>query len=166
MRRFGNDINPTRQHMQSMSKTEENSISNVEKPSDLLQKENDSLRELLKEALIEIENLKNRLQKHENPKDEYNKRWTMVTKIAFLISKAQKPLRSSEILQLLTNREPTIIKKQASMEKYLSAFLNTAMKHGRLIPHKLKGVRGNYYCLPEWITEEGELISEMRANIY
>ena len=152
--------------MQSMSKTEENSLSNVVKSPDLLQKENDSLRELLKEALIKIENLKNRLEKHENPKDEYNKRWTMVTKIAFLITKAQKPLRSSEILQLLTNREPPIIKKQASMEKYLSAFLNTAMKHRRLIPYKLKGVRGNYYCLPEWINEEGELLQEMRKKIY
>ncbi len=152
--------------MHSMSKTEENSLSNAAKSKDLLQKENDSLRELLKEALIEIENLKNRLEKHENPKDEYNKRWTMVTKIAFLISKAQKPLRSSEILQLLTNREPTIIKKQASMEKYLSAFLNTAMKHGRLVPYKLKGVRGNYYCLPEWINKEGELLPEMMLKIF
>lgn len=166
MRRFGNEINPIRQHMQNMSKTEENSLSNTAKSTDLLQKENDSLRELLKEALIEIENLKNRLEKHENPKDEYNKRWTMVTKIAFLITKAQKPLRSSEILQLLTNREPTIMKKQASMEKYLSAFLNTAMKHRRLIPYKLKGVRGNYYCLPEWINEEDELLQEMRKKIY
>ena len=152
--------------MQSMSKTEENSLSNVVKSPDLLQKENDSLRELLKEALIKIENLKNRLEKHENPKDEYNKRWTMVTKIAFLINKAQKPLRSSEILQLLTSREPTIIKKQASMEKYLSAFLNTAMKHGRLIPYKLKGVRGNYYCLPEWINEDGELQTELKTAIF
>ena len=166
MRRFGNEINPIRQHMQSMSKTEENSHSNVAKSTDLIQKENDSLRELLKEALIEIENLKNRLEKHENPKDEYNKRWTMVTKIAFLINKAQKPLRSSEILQLLTSREPTIIKKQASMEKYLSAFLNTAMKHGRLIPYKLKGVRGNYYCLPEWINEDGELQTELKTAIF
>ena len=166
MRRFGNDINPIRQHMQSMSKTEENRLSNVPKPTDLLQKENDSLRDLLKEALIEIENLKNRLEKHENPKDEYNKRWTMVTKIAFLITKAQKPLRSAEILQLLTSREPTIVKKQASMEKYLSAFLNTAMKHGRLIPYKLKGVRGNYYCLPEWINEDGELQQELKTAIF
>jgi len=132
----------------------------------MLQKENDSLRELLKEAIIEIEKLKNRLQNYENPKDEYDKRWTMVTKIAFLIAKAEKPLRSSEILQLLTNREPTIVTKQASMEKYLSAFLNTAMKHGRLIPYKLKGVRGNYYCLPEWMDEEGELYKELKSKIY
>lgn len=166
MRRFGNDINTIRQHMPNMTKTDDDSLSNVVKSPDMLQKENDSLRELLKEALIEIEKLKNRLQNHEKPKDEYNKRWTMVTKIAFLIAETAKPLRSSEILQLLTNREPTIVTKQASMEKYLSAFLNAAMKHGRLIPYKLKGVRGNYYCLPEWIDEEGELLPEMRKMIY
>lgn len=166
MRRFGNDINTIRQHMPNMTKTDDNSLVNVVKSPDMLQKENDTLRELLKEAIIEIEKLKNRLQNYENPKDEYDKRWTMVTKIVFFIAKAEKPLRSSDILRLLTNREPTIVTKQASMEKYLSAFLNTAMKHGRLIPYKLKGVRGNYYCLPEWMDEEGELLDELRRKIY
>ena len=166
MCRFGNDINKIRQHMPNMTKIDDDSLSSVVKSPDMLQKENDSLRELLKEALIEIEKLKNRLENHEKPKDEYNKRWTMVTKIAFLIAKSEKPLRSSEILQLLANREPTIVTKQASMEKYLSAFLNTAMKHGRLIPYKLKGVRGNYYCLPEWFDSSGELDKELKSKIY
>jgi hypothetical protein len=40
------------------------------------------------------------------------------------------------------------------------------MQHERLIPYKLKGVRGNYYCLPEWINEESELLPEMRKKIY
>ncbi|MBS1586703.1 MAG: hypothetical protein JSS82_14300 [Bacteroidetes bacterium] len=149
-----------------MTKTQENAASHAEKSVELLQKENNVLRSLLKEALLEIENLKFRVAKYENPDDGYNKRWSMVTKIAFLIAQADKPLRSSEILQFLKTREPSIIKKQTSLEKYLSAFLNTAMKHQRLIPYKLKGVRGNYYCLPEWINERGELNAEMKARIY
>jgi hypothetical protein len=90
----------------------------------------------------------------------------MVAKLVFLVTKAGKPLRSVEIIPLLKDRQPEIIKKQDSMEKYISAFLNTAMKLGRLIPYKLKGVRGNYYCIPEWIDEKGELIPEMRSKIY
>lgn len=75
-------------------------------------------------------------------------------------------MRSSEIIPLLKQRELSIVKKQDSLEKYLSAFLNTAMKHERLIPYKLKGVRGNYYCLPQWIDETGDLIAEMKAKIF
>ncbi len=81
----------------------------------------------------------------------------MVTKLVFLVTKAGKPLRSAEIIPLLKDRQPEIIKKQDRLEKYISAFLNTAMKHERLIPYKLKGVRGNYYCLPEWMDEDGKL---------
>jgi len=149
-----------------MAKTPENIDNNANNPTEKLQKENVQLRELLKEALLEIQNLKNRLVKHEKPEDGYNKSWSVVTKIVFLITKAGKPLRSSEIIPLLQVREPTIVNKQVSLEKYVSAFLNTAMKHERLIPYKLKGVRGNYYCIPEWIDEEGELVPEMRKKIY
>ena len=149
-----------------MTKTQEKTDSYAQNPTEKLQKENDQLRELLREALVEIQNLSERLNKYEKPNDGYNKSWTVVTKIVFLITKADKPLRSSEIIPLLQAREPTIVHKQANLEKYVSAFLNTAMKHERLIPYKLKGVRGNYYCIPEWIDQESELIPEMRKKIY
>jgi hypothetical protein len=146
-----------------VAKTQENTADNL---SEKLQKENFQLRELLKEGLLEIHDLKERLSRYEKPNDGYNKSWSMVTKIVFLITKADKPLRSSEIIPLLQTREPSIVNKQVSLEKYVSAFLNTAMKHGRLIPYKLKGVRGNYYCIPEWMDEECELIPDMRKKIY
>ena len=149
-----------------MAKAYENTGENAQKPPEQLQKEVNSLKELLQEAYLEIQKLKERLDKYENQGDGYNKRWTMVTKLVFLVTKAGKPLRSVEIIPLLKDREPEIIKKQDSMEKYISAFLNTAMKLERLIPYKLKGVRGNYYCIPEWIDEKGELIPEMRSKIY
>ena len=131
-----------------------------------LQKENYTLMELLRDAFKEIEALKVRLTKYEKPGDGYNKAWTMVTKMVFLVTKADKPLLSSEILFLIHEKEPTIEMKQASLQKYLSAFLNTAVKHKRLIPYKLNGVRGYFYCLPEWISEGGELMNEMRRKIY
>jgi sugar-specific transcriptional regulator TrmB len=149
-----------------MTETGENSGKTTENPIEKREKENRTLKELLVEALEKIKNLEKRLEKHEQPNDGYNKAWTVVTKMVFLITKADKPLRSSEIIPLLQAREPSIVNKQASLEKYVSAFLNTAVKHERLIPYKLKGVRGNFYCLPEWIDEEGELISEIRRKIY
>lgn len=149
-----------------MAKAPENTGENDQKSREQLQKEVNSLKELLQEAYLEIQKLKERLHKYENPGDGYNKRWTMVTKLVFLITKAGKPLRSADIIPLLKDRQPEIVKKQDSLEKYISAFLNTAMKHKRLIPYKLKGVRGNFYCLPEWIEEDGALLSEMRKKIY
>ncbi|MBL7690711.1 MAG: hypothetical protein JNM41_03895 [Flavipsychrobacter sp.] len=149
-----------------MAKTQENTENNAENPVEKLERENFQLRELYKEALLEIKNLTERLNQFEKPDDGYNKHWSVVTKIVFLITKADKPLRSVEIIPLLQAREPSIVNKQASLEKYVSAFLNTAVKHERLIPYKLKGVRGNFYCLPEWVDEEGELIPEMRRKIY
>jgi hypothetical protein len=131
-----------------------------------LEKETIQLRELYTEALFEIKNLRERLNGYEIPDDGYSNAWTVVTKIVFLITKADKPLRSSEIITLLKQKEPSIVKKQDSLEKYISAFLNTAMKYERLIPYKLKGVRGNYYCLPQWIDETGGLIAEMRSKIF
>lgn len=149
-----------------MEKTHDNTENKPENSIEKLEKENIRLRELYAEALFEIKNLRDRLDKYEIPNDGYSKAWTMVTKIVFLITKADRPLRSSEIIPLLKQREPSIVKKQESLEKYLSAFLNTAMKHERLIPYKLKGVRGNYYCLPQWIHETRGLIAEMRAKIF
>ena len=119
----------------------------------------------LKQALSENEKLKRKLSKHEKPKDEYDYSWSWISKIAFTVANANKPLRSAEIISILKVREPDLNHK-ASKEKFLSAFLNVAMQHQRLIPYKLKGVRGNYYCLPEWINEDSELIPEMRKKIY
>ncbi len=149
-----------------MAKTQENTPEESPISVEKLQKENRILKELLAEALEKVKKLEKRLEKHEKPNDGYNKAWTMVTKIVFLITKANKPLRSPEIISLLKLREPSIVKKQSSLEKYLSAFLNTAMKHERLIPYKLKGVRGNFYCIPDWIDEKGELLPGMRQKIY
>ncbi len=148
-----------------MAKTQENTGNTAENPTEKLEKENRALKELLAEALEKIKNLEKRVEKYEKPNDGYNKAWTVVTKIVFLITKADKPLRSSEIISLLRAREPLIVKKQTSLEKYVSAFLNTAVKHKRLIPYKLKGVRGNFYCIPEWMNES-ELMPEMRSRIF
>src|SRR3954462_5459994 len=104
-----------------MAKTQENTGNTVENPTEKLEKENRALKELLAEALEKIKYLAKRVEKYEKPNDGYNKAWTVVTKIVFLITKADKPLRSTEIIPLVQTREPAIVNRQASLEKYLSA---------------------------------------------
>ncbi len=115
----------------------------------------------------EIENIKLRLllDNYVNPKDEYNKSRTWVSKIVFIIAKENKPLRSPEIIALLLRREPVLHEKE-SKEKFISPSLNAAIKFKRLIPYKLPGVRGNFYCLLEWVGKDGELLPVMRSKIY
>ncbi|PQJ08985.1 hypothetical protein CJD36_021495 [Flavipsychrobacter stenotrophus] len=125
---------------------------------------NDALNQV-KDLSTENEKLKRKLKKHETPAEHYDYSWSWISKIVFLVTLANKPLRSAEIIEVLQKKE-LILHEKVSKEKFLSAFLNMAMQHGRLIPYKLKGVRGNYYCLPEWVDEEGKLKPEMRRKIY
>jgi hypothetical protein len=126
----------------------------------------------LKDALDQVKNLtaenerlRRKLKKHEVPAARYDYSWSWISKIVFLVKQANIPLRSAEIISVLQKKEPALHEK-VSKEKFLSAFLNVAMRHGRLVPYKLKGVRGNYYSLPEWVDQDGELIPEMRKKVY
>jgi hypothetical protein len=119
----------------------------------------------LKEVISENKKLRKQLAQPNVPKDGYENNRTWISKIVFMVTNANKPLRSVKIIALLLPREP-VLNQKVSKEKFISPFLNSAMQYERLIPFKLKGVRGNYYCLPEWINDEGELLLEMRRNIF
>ena len=115
--------------------------------------------------LAENKQLKKRLLQYEKHGDEYKNGWTWLSKVVYLISKANKPLRSVKILEQLELREDDL-QRINDTEKLLSEVLNTATKNGRLIQYKLKGVRGYYYCLPQWIDEQNQLLPVMRKKIY
>ncbi len=129
------------------------------------QKELDKTKEQLHKQDNEIIKLRLLLDQYVNPNDKYDENRTWVSKIVFVIAKENRPLRSAEIITLLLRREPGLHEK-ASKEKFISPSLNAAIKFHRLIPYKLQGVRGNFYCLPEWINDERELLPEMRKKIY
>lgn len=159
-------------HINIMDKNNQNQPSNQDiKLNRLKKKLEDTQIELrkVKEQLYEKENENIKLQvlldHYVSPKDKYDESRTWVSKLVFIVTNANKPLRSADIISLLSRREPMLHEKE-SKEKFISPSLNAAMKFRRLIPYKLKGVRGNYYCLPEWINDEGELLLEMRKKIY
>src|SRR5690348_1233894 len=53
----------------------------------------------------EHEVVKEKLSRYENPDDGYRQDWTWVAKIVFVLEKADKPLRSAEIIEILEKRE-------------------------------------------------------------
>ena len=95
----------------------------------------------------EHEQIKEKLSRYENPDDGYRKDWTWVAKIVFVLQKAGKPLRSSEIIEILEKREEHL-RDHTSKQQYFSAFINMALNAERIKREKRKGERGYYYLLP------------------
>lgn len=46
-------------------------------------------------------------------------------------------------------------------DNFISVVLAKAVKMGRLHIEKVRGTRGAYYALPEWLNEEGKLNEKM-----
>lgn len=108
---------------------------------------------VLKELYEKYQLLKNeygrvieKLSSYENPEDGYRKDWTWVAKIVFVLQKASRPMRSAEIIEVLEKREAHL-REHTSKKQYFSAFLNMALKNGRITKEKRKGERGYYYSV-------------------
>jgi septal ring factor EnvC (AmiA/AmiB activator) len=128
---------------------------NSQNPPSFLEIKLERLKKKLAETQKELSETKDQLHKQENeniklrllldsyvnPKDEYNKSRTWVSKIVFIVAKANKPLRSAEIIALLLRREPVVHEKE-SKEKFISPSLNSAIKSKRLIPLQIAGCTG------------------------
>lgn len=77
---------------------------------------------------------------------DINANW--IDKIVFVLKAARRPLRSSEILNILLKND-IAFRTLADQRKALSAHLNRAMKYGRIIGKKYKGENGYSFKLPE-----------------
>ncbi len=132
-----------------------------------LEKENAAQHELLKEMFTEVKLLRKRvaelekqLQEQQN-KDGYRNASSWISKIAFTLQQENRPLRSSELIGLLEKREPALAQNNNKVQ-YFSAFLSKAARYGRVIQQKVKGVRGYYYLLPEWLDDQGSVKPDYR----
>ena len=77
----------------------------------------------------------------------FNANASWVDKIVFVLKEAGRPLRSSEIIEVLLKNDisfRTITNKQ----KGLSTHLTKALKYGRIIGTKQKGKNGYLFSLP------------------
>lgn len=115
---------------------------------------------LLKEVFTEYEKLKIRVKELQTQLDDlqnssdYRSASTWISKIVFMLRHENRPLRSAELIALLEKREPLLLHHHNKVQ-YFSAFLTQAVRYERIIAYKLKGVRGYYYLLPEWLNEKG-----------
>lgn len=126
--------------------------------------------DLLKKTLTENELLQQKvqqLQEQLNDKrnsDGYGSTSSWISKIVFTLQQENRPLRSPELIALLEKREPALAEHYNKVQ-YFSAFLSNAVKYGRVIQKKLKGVRGYYYLLPDWVDEGGNVKSEFHKKM-
>ena len=126
--------------------------------------------ELLKEIYAEREMLLHRveeLEKLENKRlkaDGYAEMSSMVSKIAFVLQRENRPLRSPELICLLERHEPVLAQHHNKVQ-YFSAFLSNAVSLKRILCRKVKGVRGYYYLLPSWVDDEGKVLPPYSDNM-
>lgn len=149
-----------------MKTTQNGSLSSLSKEEliEKLQKAEKEIRiqhDLLKETFQQNKNLQTKcadlqekLQKTGDKGHSSSASW--VSKIVWTLKTENRPLRSVEIISLLEIKEP-ILASHHNKAKFFSAYLNTAVKYKRIIQQKVKGVRGYYYALPEWMDECGSL---------
>lgn len=80
--------------------------------------------------------------------NSYNLNATWIDKIVFVLKEAGRPLRSSEIIEVL-KRNDIKFRVLTDHQKGLSAHLTKAMKYGRIIGTKQKGQNGYVFSVPE-----------------
>lgn len=79
----------------------------------------------------------------------YNINATWIDKIVFILKAAGRPLRSSEIVEILLKNDIMFRTLTGDHQKGLSAHLTKALKYGRIIGVKQKGQNGYLFSLPE-----------------
>jgi len=79
--------------------------------------------------------------------NSYNLNSTWIDKIVFVLKEAGRPLRSSEIIEVL-KRNDIKFRVLTDHQKGLSAHLTKAMKYGRIVGTKQKGQNGYVFELP------------------
>jgi len=87
---------------------------------------------------------------------DYKQGWSYPTKVAFILTLLQKPLKSRELDKSLLKLDKHY-KDYDDPLKNLTVILNRAVKSGRIKKIKVPGVRTLYYALPEWVDKEGNL---------
>lgn len=115
----------------------------------------------IKEYKKRIEDLLKQLAKNEVVTEEYkrvadlklgntyNINATWIDKIVFILKAAGRPLRSSEMVEILLKNDIMFRTLTGNHQKGLSAHLTKALKYGRIIGTKQKGQNGYVFSLPD-----------------
>lgn len=132
-----------------------------------LEQKNNLQHGLLKEVVAENQHLRKRVAELEElltgqlNSDGYNDTSSWISKIVFTLQKENRPLRSTTLIEMLAKRELSLANHHNQVQ-YFSAFLSNAVSYNRIVKQKIKGVRGYYYLLPEWLDDQGNAKPEYR----
>jgi hypothetical protein len=107
-----------------------------------------------------IRNNKLKAQTQQEPngillKTRYSESWTWVSKIIYVLLEKNAPMRSQEMIAYFISIDEKI-RTSHDRVGYFSAFLTKAVKNSRVVKIKVKGFKGYFYSLPEWMVN-GEL---------
>jgi len=80
--------------------------------------------------------------------NSFNINASWIDKIVFVLKEAKRPLRSSDIIDVLLKNDITF-RTITNKQKGLSTHLTKALKYGRIIGTKQKGQNGYVFSLPE-----------------
>lgn len=105
--------------------------------------------------------LEDRVKKLENPKNSPYHLMSWQAKIIFTIRKFKRPLQLKEITAELLVMDAKTQALDYQGDNFISVFLAKAVKIGKLHIEKVRGTRGAYYALPEWLDESGKLPAKM-----
>jgi hypothetical protein len=130
------------------------------------EKEIQELKALLKESFDQNSFLLGKLDRHEIKTNlflEYSQRWSWINKIIYILRELDKPSTSSDIVNLMLEFDADL-RFNRDIVKYLSPHFTKAVKYGRIIQHKIKGIKGYYYILPGWIDEVTNVLKQEYKN--
>jgi hypothetical protein len=131
------------------------------------EKEIQELRTLLKESCHQNSFLLGKLDRQDIKTNlflEYSQRWSWINKIIYILRELDKPSTSSDIVNLMLEFDEDL-RFTYEKVKYLSPHFTKASKYGRIIQHKIKGIKGYYYILPDWIDENNILREGYKKKI-
>lgn len=106
------------------------------------------------EELLQKIDLMNKVR--ENRKS-YNEAWPWVTKLVYALMENDRPMQAKEIGTYLAKKESHFAGK-TDVARMLSPYLCNGCSTGRILSHKVVGIKGHYYILPKWLDENGKLM--------
>lgn len=110
--------------------------------------------------------LEERNSELENPKGSHYATLSWPGRIIKCIRKLKRPLRFQEIMQELQIMERLHKTENWLTEKTISVTLSNMAKDGRLYSEKVRGTRGHFYALIEWLEEDGKLTEKMKRRMW
>lgn len=104
------------------------------------------------------------LNKVRETSKSYNKAWPWVTKLVYVLMENDKPMQAREIGIYLAKKESQLVGK-TDVARMLSPYLCNGCSTGRIMSHKVAGIKGHYYILPKWLDESGRLMDAYAEKV-